>query len=101
MKTAKFFLFFNLFFYAAIIATVSFSSLLVYNYSFNDFKSLIIKLHMLLPYAFFLINAIMALVLISQSFLNMTGFYINHLIKARKKRNGYISLENISFSNSL
>lgn len=101
MKTAKFFLFFNLFFYAAIIATVSFSSILVYNYSFDNYKSLILKLHNILPYAFLVINAIVAFIRISQSFLNMTGFYINHLIKARKKRNGYISLENISFSNSL
>lgn len=101
MKTVKFFLFFNLFFYASIIGTISFSALLVYNLDLNTYKSLIFKIHSILPFAFLIINAIIALILISQSFLNMTGFYINHLIKARKKRNGYISLENISFSNSL
>lgn len=99
MKTIKFIFYFNLFFYTGMIFTISIASLLVYNIGFNSYKSLIINFHSILPYLLLSVNFILISFIMVKSILKYSELYVANLIAARKKRNDFISVENISFSN--
>jgi hypothetical protein len=99
MKSIKFLLFFNLFFYAGILFTISVGSLLIYNIGFDSYKTLLINFHTILPFIFLAINVFLFIILTVRSFLKWSNLYIDFLITARKKRSDFISVERISFSN--
>lgn len=101
MKTFKFLLLFNLFFYAGILFAISVASLLIYNIGFDSYKTLIINFHNILPIILLVLNMLLVLIKTIESMLKWSSLYIKYIITSRKKRIGYISSDEIFFSNSL
>ena len=99
MKTIKFFLLFNLFFYTAILTMIILSSLFVYQIDFKSLSILLLKYCNIFPTIFVIVNATLVLI---KAYEKISEWSKNpsKRMNLSKRMNRIISRNELSFTNN-
>ncbi|MFZ4399176.1 MAG: hypothetical protein ACOYO1_04005 [Bacteroidales bacterium] len=99
MKTFKFILFFNLFFYSSMLFTLIFASLVVYQIDFNSLKLILIKLYNFFPVIFSIVNITLIFILIFEFIYKWSVLQMIKLHFSDRTKRSFISGNKLSLSN--
>jgi len=100
MKTMKFIIYFNLFFYTSIIFTVFFASLVVYQIEINSLKLILIKFFNAFPVIFGVVNITLVLILVFEGFSKWWASQLKNVNYTSIKRDKQITSNKLSLSNN-